>query len=265
MEKKMKNSMLKFIFLLIILPFALNGASGQPSSNGDGDGIREEKGLDLFSVAELFREAESLEKFEQALNDSENGINNLDLNENGEVDFIRVTETVSGDTHLIVLQSALGEDDYQDVAAIAVERENDEQYNLHVQGDETLYGVNYYVAPANNNFRTWNIVRWLFRPNYRAYVSPFGYGNYPRWWRVSRPVAIEVYRNRAALLSGRNNYVYANTVRVKNVSKIGYRRRVSTSVTKRKTRITTKVVNPQNDNQVRKTRTVVTTTRRKRN
>ncbi len=255
---------MKFILLLVVLSFAVIGASGQPSSNGDGSGSGEEKGLDLFSVAELFREAESLEKFEQALNDSEKGINNLDLNENGEVDYIRVTETISGDTRLIVLQSALGVDDYQDVAAIAVERESDDRYNLHLQGDETLYGANYYVAPANNDFRAWNIVRWLFRPNYRAYVSPFGYGNYPRWWRARRPAAIDVYRKRTAALVGRNNYVYASTVRVKTVSKLGYRPRVSTSVTGR-TRSTTKVVNPQNGNQVRKTKTVVTTTRRKRN
>ncbi len=47
------------------------------------------EGLDLKAVSELFKDSENLEEFEKALNDPEVGINNLDLDENGEVDFIR--------------------------------------------------------------------------------------------------------------------------------------------------------------------------------
>ena len=49
-------------------------------------------GLDLQAVAELFKDAKDLEAFEKSLNDPEIGVNNLDLDDNGDVDFIRVME-----------------------------------------------------------------------------------------------------------------------------------------------------------------------------
>lgn len=195
-------------------------------------------GLDLYAVAELFKTSETLEKFEESLNHSETGINNLDLDQNGEVDFIRVTEKVVDDTHLIVLQAPVSESELQDVATIAVERERGEKYNLHVQGDTTLYGANYYVVPADNNFSAWNVVRWIFRPNYQAYVSPFGYRSLPRWWGVRHPVALNIYRARTFAFVGKRNFVASRTLTVRTINKVNYHPRTSTIVTKRTTTTT---------------------------
>src|ERR1051325_6546687 len=65
------------------------------------------EGLDLLAVGELFKDAKDLEGFEKSLNDPEVGVNNLDLDDNGDVDFIRVVEEVKDDTHLIILQVPL--------------------------------------------------------------------------------------------------------------------------------------------------------------
>lgn len=215
-------------------------------------------GLDLYAVAELFKNSETLEKFEQSLNDPQTGINNLDLDQNGEVDFIRVTEKTADDTHLIILQTPITESEFQDVATIAVERESGEKHNLHIQGDTVLYGANYYVVPANNNFSAWNVVRWIFRPNYQAYVSPYGYRVLPRWWGVRRPVAFNVYRTRTVAFVGRRNFVASRTVTVRTVNKINYHPRASTIVTRRTnvTRTTTTTATPGT---VVHTRTVTTT------
>jgi len=62
--------------------------------------------------------------------------------------------------------------------------------------DSVLYGPSYYGVPATNNFSAWNVVRWIFRPNYRAYVSPDDYRALPLWWGVRHPVALTVYRTR---------------------------------------------------------------------
>jgi hypothetical protein len=245
----MKNLIIKFVFTLIILTLGSVCISAQ-----DNDPEAAE-GLDLYAVAELFKDSENLEKFEQNLNSPESGINNLDLNDDDEIDFIRVVETVSGDTRLIVLQTALGEDDFQDVAVIAVEQENGTSYNLQLQGDATIYGENYYVVPANNNFSAWNVVKWLFRPNYRAYVSPFGFKNRPRWWNARRPVAFSVYRNRTNGFVGRRNFVTSKSVRVKTISKVNYRPRTSVLVTKR-TKVT-RTTNRRTDNQTTKTKTKI--------
>lgn len=190
-------------------------------------------GLDLHAVAELFKDSENLEKFEQALNSPEGGVNNLDLNKDGQVDFIRVTEQVKGDTHLVILQVPLGEDDYQDVATIAAERESGDKYNVQVQGDTTIYGDNYYVVPAGNNFSAWNVVRWLFRPNYRPYVSVYTYRVRPAWWVARRPVAVAAYRARTGIFVGRRNFVASRTFTVRTVNRVAYRPRASALVVRR--------------------------------
>jgi len=210
-------------------------------------------GLDLYAVAELFKDTENLEKFEQALNDPDRGLNNLDLNNDNEVDFIRAVEQIKDSTHLIILQVPLGQDEYQDVATIAVEKESGEKYNLHVQGDTVIYGSDYYVVPANNNFGTWNVVRWLFRPNYTPYVSRYNYSVRPTWWSVRRPVALTVYRGRAGLFRGRSNFVASRTVTVRTVNKVGYRPRTSAIVTRKTTVVRTTVDRPGNGNKTPKT------------
>lgn len=114
------------------------------------------------------------------------------MNRDGQVDFIRVTEKSEGDTRLAILQAALGEDDFHDVATIAVERE-EAGYNLHVRGNVTIYGESVYVVPASRDFGAWNVVRWLFRLGYQPYVSFYTYRSLPSWWVVRRPVAVAAY------------------------------------------------------------------------
>ena len=152
--------------------------------------------LDLMAVSELFKDSENLEEFEKSLNDPDVGINNLDLDDNGEVDFIRVVEDVGEDTHVIILQAVLGEDEFQDVATIEVEKADDEAYNMQVHGNDVIYGVDYYVAPTYVHIHTWPMIRWIYRPVYRPYRSVFYFGHHPRWWRPYRPVTINVYRTR---------------------------------------------------------------------
>ena len=203
-----------------------------------------------------YRPSENIEKFEQNLNNPEKGVNNIDLNGNGEIDFIRVTEKVVDLTHLIILQVPLGNDDFQDVATIAVEQENGKTYNLQLHGDPTIYGEYFYVVPSNNNFSAWNVIRWLFTPNYHPYYSPYGYSSLPRWWVTRRPLAANVYHSRIATLMGKN-FVATRTVRVKTVAKINYRPRTSTLVVNKVTVTHTKSPGPGNG------KTTVTTTHTK--
>jgi len=252
----MKKLMVKFALTLVILTLGSASAAAQERPVAlTADTTTAVAGLDLYAAAELFKDSENLEKFEQAINDAENGINNLDLNEDGTVDFVRVTENVAEETRLIILQVALGENDFQDVATIAVEQEKAGNYNLQLQGDPAIYGDDYYVVPANTDFSGWKVVRWLYRPNYRPYVSPFGYKTLPRWWGVRRPLAASVYRTRVGSFAGRKNFTASRTVRVKTVTKFNYRPRTSTLV--RKTRVTRTTTNPRNGNQ-----TTTTTVRR---
>lgn len=228
----MKKLMSGFAVVMLVLTLGASAAAAQEGAvtgTADSDAAA---GLDLHAVAELFRESGNLEKFEKALNSADSGVNNLDLNSDGQVDFLRVTEKSEGDTRLVVLQAALGEDDFQDVATIAVEREG-AQYNLHVQGDPTLYGASVYVIPAARDFGAWDVVRWLFSPHYRPYISLYAYRALPSWWVVRHPLAVAAYRARTGVLTGRRNFVASRTFTVRTVNRVAYRPRASTLVVKR--------------------------------
>ncbi len=154
------------------------------------------RGLDLHAVAELFKDCNNLEEFERKLNDPDLGINNLDLDQDGYVDFIRVVEDVNKYSHLIILQAALGDNEFQDVATIEVEKDDDEVYRMHVWGNEVIYGPNFYYVPKYVQFHTWPIIVWIYRPAYRPYRSVWYYRYYPHWYRPYRPVHFHIYRER---------------------------------------------------------------------
>ena len=46
--------------------------------------------LDLYAVLDLFQQSKTIEDFEKSLNEEKSGINNLDLNLDQQVDFIKV-------------------------------------------------------------------------------------------------------------------------------------------------------------------------------
>ncbi len=246
--------------LLLLLPINYCPAFAQekvtemtPTSEAAGS-------LDLIAIGELFKNSEDLQAFEKALNNPDTGLNNLDLDENGEVDFIRVVEEVADDTHLIILQVPLGKDEFQDVATIEVEKSGDKLYNLQIRGDESIYGVDYYVAPADVSIYRWPIITAIYRPLYRPYRSVFYFGSYPQWHRPYRTVSMNVYRTRTVRLTGRTAFAVTRTSRVKSVSKVHYTRRTSTVVTKR-ARVTTRSTTVTKGN---KSTTVRTTRVKKR-
>ena len=104
--------------------------------------------LNLKTVASLFGQVKDLDEFEQLLNNPDSAYSNLDLNGDGDVDYLRVVETADGNKHLVVIQAVLAKDIYQDVASIYVEKDEAEQVVVQVVGDEYVYGVNYIIEPV---------------------------------------------------------------------------------------------------------------------
>lgn len=181
-----------------------------------------EEGLDLQSVAELFKDSENLEEFERALNDPQVGINNLDLDENLDVDYIRVVDETDGDVHYIILQVPLGYEDYQDVAVIEVVKVDDDNCEMEIRGDEEIYGPDYYYSPSIVHIHTWPIILHLYHPGYRPYRSQYLWGAYPLWWKPYRPVKVFVYDTRVAKYRTRPTFVFTKTRAIKSVHKVKY-------------------------------------------
>ncbi len=228
---------LALIPLLLILVLSIGTSAAQDDVTIVAPSSEAAEGLDLHAVSELFKDSENLEEFEKALNDADLGVNNLDLDDDGNVDFIRVVEEVADDTHVIILQVALGEDEFQDVCTIEVEKAGEEQYNMQVHGNEVIYGADYYVAPTVVHVHTWPLIGWMYRPYYRPYRSAFYFGVYPPWWRPYRHVSVGVYRTRTVHYTRRPTFAVTRTSRVRTVNKVNYKPRSSVMV-KKKTTVT---------------------------
>ena len=137
--------------------------------------------LDLKAVASLFGEVADLEKFEAELNSPDRHINNLDLNGDGQVDYLRVVEMNENDGHLIIIQAVLATDIYQDVASIYVDKDAvTNTVSVQVVGDEYLYGTNYVIEPVYI-YRP-IIYDWFWGPSWVCWHSPYYWGYYPHWW-----------------------------------------------------------------------------------
>ena len=138
--------------------------------------------LDLKTVATLFGQAKDLEQFEQMLNNPDSAFSNLDLNGDGEVDYLRVIETADNDRHLVVVQAVLAKDIYQDVASIFVDKDEETQsVTVQVIGDEYIYGVNYIIEPVYIHRPL--IYDWFWGTSWVCWHSPYYWGYYPHWWR----------------------------------------------------------------------------------
>lgn len=166
--------------------------------------------FNLQGAVELFKVAKDLESFEQSLNSEDQHVNNLDLDGDGQVDYVRVLDHVEGDAHAITMQVALGKEEVQDVAVIELEKNGAESAVLQIRGAEELYGTDVIVEPFEEkeegptmkgpaapgeapavriwvNVWAWPCVTWIYGPSYVVWSSPWYWGYYPPWWRPWRP------------------------------------------------------------------------------
>src|SRR5258705_2753615 len=99
--------------------------------------------LDLTAVSSIFGESENLNDFERRLNDPKLQISNLDLNNDNRVDYLRVIESVENRTHVIVIQSVIGRDVYQEIATIEIEKDRKNKISIQIVGNAYINGKNY--------------------------------------------------------------------------------------------------------------------------
>ena len=225
----MKRSFLTFIVLavsLVSLPlFSQTGSQtvsdtallGLPGDN-----------LDLYAVLDLFQKSKTIEEFEKSLNLEATGINNLDLDLDNKVDFIKVVTKQDNDDFTFVLQIAVTEKETQDVAVILVSKDEDKKITMQIVGDPDLYGKDYIVEPktaatpavtANPGYtgadpvtvsvpatttvvvvESAPIVQYVYSPVYVPYYPPYHYGYYPPYFAAFTVMAVGIYHH--------NNYYH---------------------------------------------------------
>src|ERR1051325_5733022 len=88
----MKNFFLPYLataMSLLSLP-AFSQSKDQPKEDSTAMLNLPGDNLDLYAVLDLFQKSKTIEAFEKSLNDEKEGVNNLDLNLDKKVDFIKV-------------------------------------------------------------------------------------------------------------------------------------------------------------------------------
>lgn len=147
--------------------------------------------LDLQAVAAAFAEAKSVKEFEMLLNSSRYMINNLDLNGDGYIDYLRVLETRKGYYHALLIQACIAPGLFQDVATLVAERRANLLY-VEVIGDPYLYGYNYIVRPTFvKRPPMWDM---FGKPTYTTWNSPYYHGHWPRYYQRTKPMYLSHYQ-----------------------------------------------------------------------
>lgn len=208
----MKRRMIRTLLIAGLLAGSQSAIQAQDGKTGmPGDQFN------LYGALEAFKKSGTPEAFEKMLNQDGNSINNLDLNEDGEIDYIRVINKRDNDVQLFILQVPVSQNESQDIAVIELERTGDEEAVIQIVGDRDIFGEEVIIEPAGNDERDrftesdervyrgpsayssvnngifvnvwlWPGVRFVFSSGYTPWVSPWRWHQPPYWYVPRRPL-----------------------------------------------------------------------------
>jgi hypothetical protein len=215
---KMKHFLPGVLMFLSINTLKVQAQDNTPDATGlPGDNFS------LQGALEMFKKAGSPEEFEKLLNSEDNKVNNLDLNEDGNTDYVKVVSKRENDVQIFVLQALVSDKESQDIAVIELEKTGKDNAVVQIVGDEDIYGEETIVEPGDEdgssflehsaslaggpnmendlaangiivNVWAWPCVRFVYAPSYVVWVSPFTWVHRPVWWHPWRPVVWATFR-----------------------------------------------------------------------
>lgn len=233
-----------FYFLLVVACSLSEPAFSQSVSDSTLLGLPGDN-LDLYAVLDLFQKSKTIEEFEKSLNLEKTGINNMDLDLDGKVDFIKVVTKQDDDDFMFILQIAVSKTETQDVAVIMVTKDKNKKITMQAVGDEALYGKKHVVelketttpsvtpnpaysgsdtvkvvsAPAKTTtviVEQAPIVQYVYSPAYVPYHPPFYYGYYPPYFMAFSVMAVGIYWNNHAYHHHHGYGYHGNTTIIHN-------------------------------------------------
>jgi len=231
----MKTRIINRLVLLTFLMTSCIAAFSQYQTEVPGDNFS------LEGALELFKKSSSPEDFERMLNNPDAKVNNLDLNGDGYIDYIRVIDYQDGNVHAFVMQAVISKTEYQDIAVITLEKLANGKAILQITGDEDIYGVETIIEPTREvrtyggtlsssvyiDVWAWPIVRYVYGPYYTVWVSPWRWGYRPYWWYAWSPIVYYDYYS--YWRPYHRYYSYCYTTRIVHAHEI-YRSHRTTSV-----------------------------------
>ncbi|MDF2432924.1 MAG: hypothetical protein JWP44_2555 [Mucilaginibacter sp.] len=142
-------------------------------------------GFDVNKLAQLVKKSTDPQTLEKGINAPSNQINNLDLDKDGNIDYLKVEE--NGPNKLKVVDDVSATDSVT-VARINIDPNTaDNTAVLNIQGNPNYVGYdNYYHSSFS--FTDFLLLSYLMRPH--AYYMPmYHYGYYPSYYSRVRTVS----------------------------------------------------------------------------
>lgn len=188
-------------FILVFSLILANNLSAKDVNAADSTGLAGDN-FSLQGAMELFKKAKSPEAFETALNSEKNNVNNLDLNEDGKTDYVKVKDIGANQSRVLVMQVDVNGNETQDIAVITIEKTGDATATIQIKGAEALYGKDLLIEPVEEkskggkggpdaaletyfvwvNVWYWPCVQYVYMPSYTFWYSPWYWDYYPTWW-----------------------------------------------------------------------------------
>jgi hypothetical protein len=174
-----------------------NQSNGQVVVNPEATNLGDN--LNLQALGELVKSSQNAQDIENKLN-TPGSINNLDLDGDGKVDYIKVTEygtTTKGFSFTVDVAGGQS----QEVATVEIQPGQSQgggqaqQATMNINGNQNIYGNNNCSYSSNYSFTDLMIMSYLMSPH-GYYISPYHYGYYPSYYRSYGMVSRAAYSGR---------------------------------------------------------------------
>jgi len=141
-------------------------------------------GFDVNKLAQLVKTSTNPQVLEKAINDPNNHINNLDLDKDGNIDYLKVEEPAQNQLSVV---DDVSSTDSVTVAKINITpNNNNTTADLNIQGNPQYVGDNNYYH-SSFSFTDFLLLSYIMRPH-PYYMPMYHYGYYPSYYSRVRTV-----------------------------------------------------------------------------
>ena len=176
----------------VLLIAGLSGCAGndgnyKPQQNNVTIENNTTAGFDVNKLAAIVKTSTDPEKLEKAINDQSNNINNLDLDSDGKVDYLKVIEKSNNKLDIV---DDVSKDQSVTVASINITPQaNNNTAEMAIQGNPAYVSQPYYHSSFG--ITDFLLLSYLLRPH-SYYMPMYHYGYYPSYYR---PRTVTTYRS----------------------------------------------------------------------
>jgi hypothetical protein len=169
---------------VVVLASACNQNPPQQQNNVTVEANNTPAGFDVNKLAQLVKTSTDPQTLEKGINDPKNQINNLDLDKDGNIDYLKVEE--ANQNQLNVVDETNNQDSVT-IARIKIDPSADNSTaDLSVRGNPDYVGYNNYYH-SSFSFTDFLLLSYLMRPH-PYYMPMYHYRYYPSYYTRVRTV-----------------------------------------------------------------------------